>query len=470
MVALRPPAALATLAALVFLPLTGMPAPEPPDLPPVLPWLARPGAAAMLWLFHTVDPPPGAYAAAVLILHAAASLLFAQLMSRLFPLRAALIAALIYALHPLQTETLALAATAAALPGIVLLLAALHLHLDGRKRAALILALLAVLFEPAAAIIPSVFLLIARATPMARPLVSISAAGAVVWLAAFAAVRAQAAASWPWLGVFTLRSLFVFFFPLGLTPWPDLHAAPWQAALAALAVAAAAWAAMIGARRTPAGAWMLAAIALLMSVYFLPAETGRPSMALPLLALAPSAALALEQVDARLTAIYIAMLALLSHTYARQWRDPVALWMEAVRLAPDRVEPRLALAPRLPPAQALELLVEARRRWSRDSRVAVATGHAFLRGGRPREAMAEFDDALTASPRNAAALAGRAAAWLALGQENAAREEVRRALAVAPCSVSARMMAVRLGEVLPDAPCTFTRAQRRVLAEAISRR
>lgn len=467
---MRSPAAFATLVALVFLPLTGMPAPAPPDLPPVLPWLARPGAAAMLWLFHAVDPPPALHQAAVLLLHAAACLLFAQLISRLFSSRAALIASLIYALHPLQAETLAVTATAAALPGILLLLASLHLHLDGRGRAALIVALLAVLFEPAAAVIPPVFLLVARATPLARSLVGVSAAGGAVWLAAFVASRAEAAASWPWLGVFTLRSLFVFFFPLGLTPWPDLHAAPWQASMAALAVAAAVWAAMVGARRTAAGAWMLAAIALLMSVYFLPADTGRPLMALPLLALAPSAALALEQVDVRLTAIYIAVLALLSFTYARQWQDPVAVRMEAVRLAPDRVEPQLALAPLLPPAQALELLVEARRKWPRDSRVAVETGHAFLRGGRPREAMAEFDDALAASPRNAAALAGRAAAWLALGEADAAREEVRRALALAPCSVSARVMAVRLGEVLPDARCAFTRAQQRVLAEAIWRR
>lgn len=470
MVALRAAIALPPLAALVFLPLAWMPAPEPPDLPPALPWAARPGAAAMLWLCHAADPAPAAYAAAVLLLHAASSFLLAWLMQRLFPPRAALLAGLLYALHPLQAETLAVPAAAATLPGIALLLGGIHLHLAGRPRAALALSAAALGFEPAAAAVPLVFLLVARGTAAARQLGWMSTAGALLWAAAFAASRAEAAAGWPWLGVFTLRSLFVFFFPLGLTPAPELRAPSWQASAAALAVAAAIWFSAATARRTAAGAWMLAAIALLVSVYFLPAGPQQPSMALPLLALAPSAALALAQADLRLTGVYVAVLALLGFSYARQWGDPAALWMDAVRLAPDRVEPRLALAPHLPPSQAIELMLESRRKWPAEPRVAVAAGRAFLRAGRPREAMAEFDHALGLSPGNPAALTGRAAAWIALGRQDAARQELRRALAAEPCFLPARIAAARLGEPPPGASCAFARPQRRALAAATSRR
>lgn len=470
MVALRAAIAFPPLAALVFLPLAGVPEPAPPDLPPSLPWLVRPGAAALLSLYHEAGPSPAAYASAALLLHAACSLLLAFLMQRLLAPRAALLAGLIYALHPLQAETLAQPPAAAALPGIALLLGAIHLHLAGRRLAGLALSAAAVLFEPAAAAAPLVLFLLARGTGAARQLGWMSAAGAVLWLAAFAASGAGAARQWPWLGVFALRSLFVFFFPLGLTPVPDLRTPMWQAAAAALAMAAAVWLAMASARRFAAGAWMLAAIALLVSAFFLPAGLLGPSMALPMLALAPSAALALAQADRRLAGIYVAALALVAFTYAQQWRDPAALWMEAVRLAPDRREPRLALAGMLPPPQALELLGETRRKWPADEAVAAAAGQALLRAGRPREALAEFDRALELAPRDAAARAGRAAAWVALGQEDAAREELRRALAHEPCFLPAQMAAARLGMPLPEAPCRFTRAQRQALAAAISRR
>ena len=470
MVALRFLPAFAALAALVFLPLTGVPGPGLPDLPPQHGWLGRPGAAALLWLIDAVDPAPWVPAALALALHAFNSALFAALLGRLFPSRALWLASLFYAVHPLQTESLAVARLAAALPGVTFTLAAMHAHLGGQKMRALACGILAVLFEPATAIIPLVFWTLARGTPAGRPLLRLSAAGAILWLAALAASKAQAAAEWPWFGIFALRALFQFFFPLGLTPAPDLHASPWLAALAALAVAAVAWLALTAGRRAPAGAWLLAAIALLASVYFLPAAPSQPLMALPLLALTAVAALMLEQADIRLAGIYAVILAVLAFSYARQWRDPASLWMDAVRLAPDSVAPRLALAPHLPPAQALELLLEARAQHPSDPALAVATGRALLRAQRPHEALAEFDHALSLGPHDFQALAWRAAAWLALGRADAALGDLRRALAIEPCSLEARIALARLGEAPPAAPCSFTRAQRRALEAATSGR
>jgi len=470
MVALRFLPAFAALAALVFLPLAGMPGPGLPDLPPQYGWLGRPGAAALLWLIDAADPSPWVPPALALALHACNSALFAALLGRLFPSRALWLASLFYAVHPLQTESLAVARLAAALPGVAFTLAAMHAHLGGQKRRALAWGALAVLFEPATAIIPLVFWTLARGTPARKPLLRLSAAGGMLWIAALAASQARAVAEWPWFGIFALRALFQFFFPLGLAPAPDLHAAPWQAALAALAVAAVAWLALTAGRRAPAGAWLLAAIALLASVYFLPAAPSQPLMALPLLALTAVAALMLEQADIRLAGVYAAVLAALAFSGARQWRDPASLWMDAVRLAPDSVAPRLALAPRLPPAQALELLLEAQARHPSDPAIAVATGSAFLRAQRPHEAMAEFDRALSLAPRDHQALAGRAAAWLALHRADAALGDLRLALKIEPCSLEARIALARLGETPPEAPCPFTRAQRRALEAATSGR
>lgn len=195
------------------------------------------------------------------------------------------------------------------------------------------------------------------------------------------------------------------------------------------------------------------------------------SLALPLVALSAFAALLLEQADLRLSAVYIAALALLSWNYARLWRDPVTLNMEAARLAPRLPAPVLALAPHLPPTQALELIADARRHAPSDPRLGTAFGNALLRAQRPREALSEFALALDLDPRFHAAWTGRASGWLALERPGAARADLLRALALEPCSLNARLALSRLGGPLPRDPgCPWTRAQRRALAAATSRR
>ncbi len=471
MVALRLQIAAALLAIAVFLPLLGIPASPLPDTPPHLPWSSRPGAAALLWLVYMTDLPSWASAAAALMLHALNSALLAALLPVLFTVRAAVLAALMYAAHPLLADTLALPSLAATLPAMALALAAALAFLRHRPWAGAALAILSLPFEPAAAAIPPVLLLLAGRSASGRALYWLMAAGAAAWLAAFRSSWPQLAGEWPWFGIFALRAVFLALFPLALTPAPDLRVAPEQAALAAAAVAAVGWIAWTAGRRHALGAWFLAAIGLLASVYCLPEGGGARSLALPLAALAAFVALMLEHADWRLSAIYISVLALLSFSYARLWRDPVAIGMEAVRLAPRLPAPALALAPRLPPVQALELLAEARRHAPPGPELAAAYGRALLRAQRPNEALAEFDSALESNPRYYAALSGRAAAWLALGQPEAARADLARSLAIEPCSVEARAALLRLGGPLPsDSHCAWTRAQRRALAGATSRR
>ncbi len=471
MVALRLQTAAALLALAAFLPLLGIPAPPLPDTPPVLPWTSRPGAAGLLWLAHTAEIPPWVSAASAMALHAANSALLAALLPALFTPRAAALAALIYAAHPLQADTLALPFLAATLPASTLALSAALAFLRHHRLAGAGLALAALSFEPAAAAMAPVLLLLAGKDAGGKTLSWLTAAGGAAWLAALRASWPHLTGEWPWFGVFALRAVFLALFPLALTPAPDLRVEPAQALLAVAAVAIVGWMAWTAGRRHALGAWFLAGIGLLASVYCLPADGGARSLALPLAALAAFAALILEQADWRLSAIYIAALVLLSFSYARLWRDPVAIGMEAVRLAPRLAAPALALAPRLPPAQALELILEARRHAPPQPELATAYGRALLRAQRPNEALAEFDTALEMNPRDSAALAGRAAAWLALNQPEAARADLVRALAIEPCSVRARATLAQLGGPLPpDSRCAWTSAQRRALAAITSSR
>lgn len=470
MVALRLPLAAALLALAAFLPLLGIPAPPVPDTPPLLPWTSRPGAAAWLWLLQETDPPPWLPVAAAMGLHAASSALLATLLPRLFPFRASVLAAFIYAAHPLHADTLALEPLAATLPAITLALAAALAFLHNQLRAGWLFSIAALLFEPAIAVVPIIVLLLAGRQAGGKRLLWLAAAGALAWLAAFRLSWPQLASEWPWFGIFALRAIFLSLFPLALTPTPDVRTEPWQAALAAAAVGVIAWMAWTAGRRHALGAWFLAGLGLLASVYCLPNPGGERSLAMPLVALAAFAALILEQADWRLSAIYVAVLTLLSFSYARLWRDPVAIGMEAVRLAPGLATPALQLAPHLPPPQGLELLAETRRHSDSHPELAAAYGTALLRAQRPHEALAEFDGALELDPRFYRALAGRAAAWLALQQPDAARADLFRALDLQPCSLEARLALARLGETLPsDQRCAWTRAQRRELAAATLR-
>ncbi|MGQ9918756.1 MAG: hypothetical protein ACUVS7_15210, partial [Bryobacteraceae bacterium] len=152
--------AAAAVAFLAFFPLLGLPAPPLPDTPPQLPWLSRPGAAALLWLCHSSGPPAWFAPALALLLHAAAGVLLATLLPQLFTPRATVLAVLIYAAHPLHADSLALPPLAAALPGAVLSLSAALAFVHARPRMGTALALSALLFEPAAAAIPPVLCLL----------------------------------------------------------------------------------------------------------------------------------------------------------------------------------------------------------------------------------------------------------------------------------------------------------------------
>ena len=78
--------------------------------------------------------------------------------------------------------------------------------------------------------------------------------------------------------------------------------------------------------------------------------------------------------------------------------------------------------------------------------------------------MAEFGEALALEPGNAEALNNRGVALLALGQNEAARQDFVRALAIDGCEYNALVNLKKMGVVVTiPARCRFTQDEMREL-------
>src|SRR5207244_3462774 len=109
-------------------------------------------------------------------------------------------------------------------------------------------------------------------------------------------------------------------------------------------------------------------------------------------------------------AVGIAALAIVSISRTQVWISEKSLWTEAVRRAPDKVRPKLQLARVSEPAEAKNLLEDAKKIAPSDPVVASETGKMLLLLGRPQEALPEFGRALALSPRDAQAFNNRGVA------------------------------------------------------------
>lgn len=477
MVALRLRPLIPVAAALAFSPLLSAPPAGAGslDVLPPLPWLTQPLAALAVWAGREFDAPSWLFPLAALLIHLANAGLLGRVLDPLLAPRAATVAALLFAVHPIQTETLILDSARGLLLAGFFVLLTLRLWLALRPRLALAAFACALACSPAAAAVPVLVFLLGRArspAPARRafllPMAALAAAAAALHQPA-PTPRFQFLA---FQGVAMLRSLWLSLFPLGLTPDPEVRTGPLAAALAWGAVAALAALSFSAWRRRGASLWILGGLVLLLfsSLDPAPALAADHRMYLPMICFSAALGMALELAPFRLLALYAGILCLLSAAYSRLWQNEAALWMEAARMAPLKTGPKRALAPYLPPAQAVEILIEASRLEPSSAAVAADLGFAFLRAGKPYEAMAEFDRALAHDPHLHAALAGRAQAWLALGRQDAASSDLQRALALEPCSLAARLVLPRAGQRQPPAQgCRWSALQRRALALATSR-
>jgi hypothetical protein len=451
-------------------------------------WLNYQTAGEHAWVWHAVN----------LILHVAVALLLWDVLRRLIAPQAALIAALIFAAHPMMAEPVnyifARGTLLAALFGLLAVRSWTAPSLSrlgkaefgaaefgaagggtaerfGAEWSAVAWFAAAMLAKEEAAALPvflvlldwsrgrrlrlrpfgsmfGVALVLGLRVVWATSVIAGSQAGAQAGISPLAYFAVQGVAIWRYLRMLVL--------PWGFTVDVEIARPPWAlAVLAWLGIAAVCVAAARRFRDLRAGFWLLGGLVLLApSSSILPASdvAADRRLYLPMIALSAAIALVVLRVDRRVLVLGLVALVGISFRYSLVWRTPEALWSEAKEYAPDKIRPRLQLARALPPEGALRELAEAARMAPGDSDIATEQGRVWLTAGRPAEALAAFGRALALDPGDARALNNRGTALAALGQMSAARGDFERALERDPCLYDARVNLKRLG--LGDAPAT----------------
>ena len=400
-----------------------------------------------------------------LALHLGAVLLAYECLRRLLPERAALAAAAVFAIHPLQAEAVNYVWARGAVLGALLCFASLLAWLNRRFWPAVAWFALALLASEQCAAFPLALALIhwtgqRSETPkagrsggahMAAMLVLALAAAARLasaTLAAHAAVApskyflAQGPALW--------RYLRLFLAPFGFTVDPDIQVpAIWVGAMLWVAVLAAA-ARLWQARRNAWAMWLLAGLLLLLPSLLPGADLyADRRMYLPMFAFAAAAGWLLTRVRTQaLAAGVAAVLTVLSLVRTTVWLSDRSLWQEAVRLAPEKARPKIWLSRDLPAAQALELLQRAQAAAPHDPAVPAEMGKILLQERQVDPALIEFGQALALDPNNAEYYNNRGVALGMSGLTEAARADFQRALTIDPNLSEARQNL----EKIPPAP------------------
>jgi tetratricopeptide (TPR) repeat protein len=394
---------------------------------------------------------PLAMHAVNLLLHLAAVLLAYECLRRLLPERAALIAAAIFAVHPLQAEAVDYVWGRSIVLAAVFCFASLLSWLTGRRWMAVAWFAAALLAKEEAAAFPLFLLWLdhKRDRPKIAAMLALSlAAGLRVIYATAVTPGAPAgvqAGITPWhyflaQGVVLWRYLRLLVAPFGFSVDP-------QIAIPSVLAGLAGWAAIalvpLVSRRIQRDGklcdWLVAGFILLLpsSSIFPAADLAADRrMYLPMFAFAAAAALLLERVKWRW--VVVAALAAVAVARTQVWMSDERLWREAMAEAPDKVRPKIQLSRNVPPAEALALLADARRLAPNDPAIAAETGKVLMAADQPAKALAEFGRALALAPRDATNLNNRGVALAALGQNDAARQDFERALALDPSLQAAR--------------------------------
>ncbi len=416
----------------------------------------RPLAYFTFWLNRWLNGgDPLGYHAVNLALHAGAALALFGVLRRLVAPRAALIAAALFAVHPIQTEAVAYIFARATLLATLLSLLSLGAWVRGRRWMAVAWFAAALLAKEECLALPLLFLMLdGVSVPLAAAVgLSLAAGARLAWVAAI--VRGSAA-GWqagisPLDYLATQGPVILRYFRLLVLPWgysvdPDIAIARGWAPLAAWG-ALAALGVMAWRRRKKEGLWILAGLALLApssSLFPLADLAADRRMYLPVAAFGAAAALLLARARPAVLLAGAALLTVLSVQRSLVWRSEESLWSEAERMAPGKLRPKLQLARAAGPPRALELLAQARTLAPDDPAVPGELGRLYLASGDPARALAEFGRALALAPGDARALNNRGAALLALDQREAAREDFLRALAMDPTLEEARENLARL--------------------------
>ena len=417
----------------------------------------RPLTYLTFWLNYQLggDTPVG-YHVVNLLLHLGAVLLAYECLRRLLPARAALIAAALFAIHPIQAEAVNYVWARSITLAALLCFACLLSWLEGRYWLAVLCFAAALLAKEECAAFPLIFWLLPaqrRGPPGLRVLMltlSLAAGARVIYAtlvtpgapagfqAGISPLHYLAAQSFV-----ILRYLQLLIVPFGFTVDPDIHVPLWLGVVAwavLLAAAVLAW--------RKGYTWLVAGLILLIpSSSIFPAAdlSADRRMYLPMLAFAAAAGLALASLKTQSVALSLgALLLIFSMMRTSVWMTEESLWREAVERAPGKARPKIQLARALPAAKALELLNQARLLAPYDPAIAAETGKILLSEHQPEAALQEFGRALALAPRDARYFNNRGVALQALWQTDAARQDFERALQIDPALTEARENLARI--------------------------
>jgi hypothetical protein len=424
------------------------------------PLQTRPLSYFTFWLNYRLHGrEPAGYHAVNLALHLAAVLLLWDVLARRIPKRPALIAAALFALHPIQSEPVLYVFARGTLLMAVFCLLSFRAWTLGMRWQAVAWFAAALLSKEECVAFPLFLLLLHfSGSRNVRELRAIAAmlglsllAGARVLFATVVQPGAAAGpragvAPWDYLiaqGVVILRYFRLLALPWGFTVDPYVRvSSAWVGLLAWAAVAGLAVIASRRFGRLREGFWFLGGLLLLLpsSSIFPAADLAADRrMYLPMCAFAAAAGFLLRDMRLRYLAPAGLLLAALSFGRAQVWRSAESLWEEAARLSPNKVRPKVQLARAVGPRRGLPLLEEARKLAPDDAALAAELGKTHLLLGDPRRALVEFGRALALRPRDAQALNNRGVALMALGQLDAARQDFKRALEIDPNLRDARL-------------------------------
>lgn len=417
------------------------------------------------------DRNPFDYHAIDLALHLIASLLLYNVLQRLLSARAALIGAIIFAVHPVQAEAVNYVFARATELDTVLCLAALLAWLRERSWWAVAWFAAALMAKEECAAFPAFLYLLGFSLgklkgrmPALLAMAALAlAAGVIVYIAV---LRNAGVPAGPHAGItpidyflaqgpVILRYLRLLIVPWGFNVDARITVPPtwlgWGAwaLLAAMVAVASRWF-----YELRAGFWFIAGLVLLLpSSSIFPVEdlAAERRMYLPMIAFAACAGVLLERVKPAVVAAVAMVLIGLSIDRTLVWRTEQSLWSDAMEKSPDKVRPKIQLARVSDPPRALALLQQAESQAPQDPRIPSEMGRIYLSAGNAALALSEFGRALALNPRSADALNNRGAALLALGQANAARKDFERALAINPCQPNARENLTHMGIEEPAA-------------------
>lgn len=447
----------------------------------------RPLAFLSFWLNARLSPAPRGFHLVNLLLHAGCVFLVLRTLRRLLPERAAWLAAGLFAIHPIQTEAVVYVFARPILLATLLCLISFDRWLAGRRWTAAAIYALALLAKEEVAAWPLVVALVeysrggdkrGRAPLAAMLALSLAAGLRSLWATSMVAGSGAGAGAgiapldyFSAQGIAILRYLWLLIAPIGFTVDADIRPEPaWLAALAWGVIAIVpllVWPRVKDARE---GMWLIGGLLLLLpsSSIFPAADLAADRrMYLPLVAFAAAAGMILRRGRPVLLTLVALTLAALSVMQTRLWQSEQGLWMEAVRMAPDKARPKRQLARHVPPQQALPLLEQARALEPGNLEIATEVGRTLLLLNRPEAALAEFGRVLGRNPGDAAARNNRGVALAALGQMEAAKADFRGALGLDACHFDARLNLARLGErSAPPAGCGWSRRQRAHWEEA----